>query len=248
LWTEYGERWVWLSFDPEHKFIAAFVTGRLDQAQADELLAKTKAVNDGSLHVFFSDGRKQYAEAILKSFGRWRIFARRKGQRGRPRKPRLEPVPGLLYAQVVKQRRKGRVVSVSQKIVFGTEQELQAYLARSAVSRHINTAFVERQNGTMRQHNRRFTRKTNGFSRESDWMDYQLHLCIGYYHFCLAHSGLREEISPPLPTKGDGSAKRWREITPAMSVGVTDHVWSVEELLTYRLPPEITSKSIVKGH
>jgi len=188
------------------------------------------------LHVFFSDQRSQYEEAILKHFGRWRIFIRT-GKRGRPRKPRLEPRPDLIYAQVVKHRRKGKVVKVERKLVFGTEEALQEYLERSSVSHTINTSYVERQNNTFRQHNCRFTRKTMGYSKKDYWLERQLHLCIGYYHFCLPHAGLREEIDPPLPTKGNGSPKKWKQRTPFMAAGITDHVWTLKELLTYRLPP-----------
>ncbi len=128
-----------MSFDPVHKIITAFVTGEISQEKADQLLERTKEVNDGSLHVFFSDQRPQYREAILKSFGQW-VQPKRKGTRGRFPKPRLEPPEDLLYAQVVKHRRKGRVVKITEKVVFGTQEALQAYLERSPVSRRINTA------------------------------------------------------------------------------------------------------------
>ncbi len=225
-----------MSFDPVHKIIPAFVTGEISQEKADRLVEQTKEVNDGSLHVFFSDQRPQYREAILKSFGQW-VQPERKGTRGRFPKPRMEPPADLLYAQVVKHRRKGRVVKITEKVVFGTQEALQAYLERSPVSRRINTAFVERQNNTMRHHNRRFTRKTLGFSKEDYWLERQVHLSVAYYHFCLSHGGLREEIFPPIPTKGSGSPKKWRRVTPMMSAEVTDHVWTLQELLTYRVPP-----------
>lgn len=226
-----------MSFNPVHKIIPAFVTGEISQEKGDQLIERTKEVNDGPLHVFFSDQRPQYREAILKVFGQW-VQPERKGARGRFPKPRLESPADLLYAQVVKHRRQGRVVKVTQKVIFGTQEALQAYLEQSSVSHCINTAFVERQNNTMRQHSRRFTRKTLGFSKDDYWLERQVHLCVGYYHFCLPHGGLREEIIPPLPTKGRGSPKKWREVTPMMSVGVTDHVWTLPELLTYRLPPD----------
>lgn len=245
LLEQRGDWWVWLSFDPVHKVVPAFVAGKISQENADLLLQKTKAVNDGSLHVFFSDQRPHYKEAILKSLGHW-VQPERQGSRGPWPKPRLEPLPDLLYAQVVKHRRKGRVVNVTEKIVFGTPEMLKDYLDRSPVSQHLNTAFIERQNGTMRHQNRRFTRKTWGFSKEDAWMERQLHLSLGHYHFCWAHGGLREEIKPPLPTKGSGSPKKWREVTPMMSIGVTDHKWSLEELLTFRVP--LANNSTVKGH
>ena len=219
--------------------------GKISQKNADLLLEKTKAVNDGSLRAFFSDQRPHYKEAILKSFGR-RVQPARKGSRGSLPKPCLEPPPDLLYGQVVKHRRKGRVVKITEKVVFGTAAMLQAYLDHSPVSQHLNTAFVERQNGTMRHQNRRFTRKTLAFSKKECWMERQLHLSLGYYHFCWAHAGLREEIMPPIPTKGTGSPKRWRQATPAMAIGITDHKWTLKELLTFRVPPD--SNSTVKGH
>ncbi|MCX7855211.1 MAG: helix-turn-helix domain-containing protein, partial [Anaerolineae bacterium] len=139
-----------MSFDPVHKVIPAFVPGEINQENADRLIARTKEVNDGSLHVFFSDQRSQYPKAILNSFGQW-VQPERKGKRGPWPKPRRVPPPDLLYAQVVKHRRKGRVVKVTTQVVFGTLETLEAYLKGSPVSRHVNTAFIERQNNTMRQ-------------------------------------------------------------------------------------------------
>ena len=238
---------MWLSFDPVHKIIPAFVTGPICQQKADQLLAQTKQVNDGSLYVFFSDQRPHYREAILNVCGQW-VQPLRKGSRGRFLKRRLVPPEGLLYAQVVKHRCKGRVENVTHEVIFGTQQALEAYLARSPVSSQINTAFVERENGTMRHHNRRFVRRTLAFSKEALWMDRQVHLSVGYHHFCLPHGGLREEIDPPIPTKGVGSPKRWRQVTPLMSAGVTDHVWSLGELLTFHMPPNAIGNQTVKGH
>jgi IS1 family transposase len=237
LQSGYGDCWVWLSFDPLHKVIPAFVSGDICQEKADELLAQTKAANDGSLYAFFSDQRPHYKAAILRHFGKL-AQPERRGVRGRFPKPRLVPPSNLLYAQVVKHRRKGRVIEVTKKVIFGTEADLLAHLERSPVSRHLNTAFVERQNGTMRHHNRRFTRKTLAFSKDKEWLDRQLHLCVGYYHFCLPHGGLRQEIVSHVMTKGNGSPKKWRQVTPAMSAGVTDHVWTLKELLTFRVSPK----------
>lgn len=228
---------MWLSFDPVHKVIPAFVTGGICQENADKLLEETQQVNDGSLHVFFSDQRPHYKDAILKVCGQ-KVQPERKGTRGRFPNPRLEPPDDLLYAQVVKHRRNGRVVDVTSKVIFGTQEALEEYLEHSPISSQINTSFVERQNGTMRQHSARFTRKTLCFSKEAYRLERQLHLCVAYYHFCLPHAGLREEIVPPIPTKGNGSPKKWRQVTPAMSVGVTPHVWTRKELLTFRIPPQ----------
>ena len=146
------------------------------------------------------------------------------------------PLPGLLYAQVVKRREKGRVVDVSTKIVFGQPDQIEARLTASPVSQAINTSFIERENLTLRQHNRRLTRKTNGFSKELSWFEKQLWLCLAYYHLVVPHDSLKQELSTPEPTRGNGSARRWRLRTPAMAAGLTDHIWTTTELLSFRVP------------
>jgi hypothetical protein len=89
-----------------------------------------------------------------------------------------------LYAQVVKQREKGRVVAITRKSVFGSPAEIDAYLATSPTSTVINTSFVERDNLTWREHNRRLTRKTTAFAKERSWFEKPLWLSPAYYHFC----------------------------------------------------------------
>jgi hypothetical protein len=82
----------------------------------------------------------------------------------------------------------------------------------------------------MRQCNRRFTRKTLSFPKDDYWLERQLHLSVAYYHFCLPHGGLCEEIYPPILTKGNGSPKKWKQVTPMMAAGVTEHVWTLQEV------------------
>jgi hypothetical protein len=65
----------------------------------------------------------------------------------------------------------------------------------------------------------------------------QLALFQVYYNFVLPHASLRQPLLIPEATNGSGSAKRWRPCTPAMAAGLTDHVWSLKEVLLYRVPP-----------
>jgi hypothetical protein len=65
----------------------------------------------------------------------------------------------------------------------------------------------------------------------------QLALYHGYYNFCLPHVSLRQPWPEPIPTNGSGSAKQWRPCTPAMAAGLTDHVWTLREVLRFRVPP-----------
>jgi hypothetical protein len=144
---------------------------------------------------------------------------------GRP--PTLKrPKPGWQYLQVVKQRENGRIVGVSLRVIFGDRNEVLELLGKS-------TAYVERTHLTMRLFNSRLTRKTLAFSKELEmyrasaaWEDL-------VYNFARPLKTLRVEIL-------DDPKRRWQPRTPAMAVGLTDHIWTVKELLTTVVPPNNT--------
>ena len=184
---------------------------------------------------FTSDQLAEYRTALLHVYGQWHQPTRN-GDRGRFPQRRRVPPPDLLYAQVVKQRARGEVVAVTTKVVFGAADAIQARLATLPTSTTVNTSFVERENLTLRQHNRRLTRKTNGFSKELSWLEKQLWLSLAYYHLVLPHDSLRQPVAVPEPTRGNGSPRQWRPVTPAMAAGMTDHVWTTTALLSYRVP------------
>jgi hypothetical protein len=130
------------------------------------------------------------------------------------------------------------VVEDTTRIVSDTSQLVEAALRASPVSATINTYGVERNSRTARQHSRRMGRKVNAFSKDSDYLEQQLTLAFAYYDFVIPHRGLRQRLQPTLPTKGrNGSRKKWKPATPARAAGMTDHVWSVHELLAYQVPP-----------
>jgi len=231
----YGDAWVWIAFAPVWRLVLAFVIGKRDQESANLLLDRVAHVTDEHLPLFTSDQLPEYPAALLHTYGVWHQ-PECKGDRGRFPKPRLVPPPNLLYAQVVKVRRKGRVVEVRPKVVFGDPELIIQTLATSPVSQTVNTSFVERDHLTQRQSNRRLTRRTNGFSKELTWFEKQLWLSLAYYHLVLPHDSLRQELLAPEPTRGTGSPRRWQPRTPAMAAGITDHIWTTTELLSYRVP------------
>jgi hypothetical protein len=145
------------------------------------------------------------------------------------------PLPGLLYAQVVKTVRRRRLVRVRHRVVFGTREAVQQVLA--ACGWQINTAFVERINLTIRQHVAAVGRRVSTLCKGEQGLLQQLALYQIYYNFCLPHVSLRQALSQPKPTKGTGSVKMWQSCRPAMAAGLTDHVWSLREVLLYRIPP-----------
>ena len=82
-------------------------------------------------------------------------------------------------------------------------------------------------------------RKVNAFSKDRVYLKYQLALAFAYYHFVIPHRGLRQRLEQPQPTKGStGSPRKWIERTPAMAAGLTDHIWTMDELLSFRVPPK----------
>jgi len=231
----YGDAWVWVAFAPIWRLVLAFVVGKRTQASANVLLSRVAHVTDDRIPFFTSDQLAEYRTALLEVYGQWYQPARN-GSRGCfPKRRRVAP-PDLVYAQVVKQRERGQVVAVTHKVVFGSAEAVQTCLEASTASTTINTSFVERDNLTLRQQNRRLTRKTNGFSKELGWLERHLWLTLAYYHFVLPHASLRTKLAEPESTRGTGSERRWRPVTPAMAAGLTDHVWTTREMLSYRVP------------
>ncbi len=150
-------------------------------------------------------------------------------------KPRWMPLPQLLYAQVVKTMRRRRLVRVRHRVVFGTLQAVQQVLA--ACGWQINTAFIERVNLTIRQHVAAVGRRVTTLCKREAGLRQQLGLYHVYYNFCLPHASVRQPLLPPEPTHGTGSAKCWQLRTPAMAAGLTDRVWTLREVLLFRVPP-----------
>lgn len=96
---------------------------------------------------------------------------------------------------------------------------------------------IERVNRTLRHHVPALGRRVESLANTEKGLQRQALLVQGYYNFWLPHSSLRVPLPQPIPTRGTGSPKKWQPRTPAMAAGVADHVWAVEELLLFRVPP-----------
>ena len=131
--------------------------------------------------------------------------------------------------------RRRRLVRVRHRVVFGTLAAVQQGLA--ACGWQINTAFIERLNLSIRQHVAAVGRRVSTLCKGEDGLHQQLALYHVYYNFCLPHASLRVPLPQPLPTNGTGSAKTWLPCTPARAAGLTDHVWTLREVLLFRVPP-----------
>ena len=144
------------------------------------------------------------------------------------------PLPALLYAQVVKSYRHRRMVGVKHRVVFGTREAVEQVLA--ACGWKMKTAFVERLNLDIRQRVAARGRRVNTLCQGEDGVQPQLGLFQVYHNFVVPHASLRQPLLVPKPTNGSGSAKRWRRCTPAMAAGLTDHMWTLREVLFFRVP------------
>jgi IS1 family transposase/transposase-like protein len=233
-WTR-SPHWVWVALDPVAKLLLAIEVGERTLALAQRLVHQVAQVlAPECVPLFLTDGFKAYLTAVLTHYGHW-VPRPRRWATGRLPNPRWLPLPQLQYAQVVKQTRRRRLVAVSSRVVFGTLATVKQVLA--AQSWQINTAFVERVNLSIRQHVAAVGRRVTTLCKGEVGLRQQLALYHLYYNFCLPHASLRRPLPQPAPTNGRGSAKLWRPCTPAMAAGVTDHVWTLREVLLFRVPP-----------
>ena len=170
---------------------------------------------------------------MLTHYGHW-VQRPRSWATGRLPKPRWLPLPQLQYAQVVKQTRRRRLVAVRARMVFGTLAGLKQVLA--AHGWQINTAFVERVNLTIRPQVAAVGRRVTTLCKGEVGFRQQLALSPVSDNFCLPPASLRLLLPQPEPTKGTGSAQRGHPCTPAMAAELTDHVWTLREVLVFRVP------------
>ena len=212
-----------MAFDPEHRLVVSVVPGARTLENTEALVADFHRRTEGRvMNLMTSDDYPAYETAILHAYGAT-VTPPRTGKRGRPKAPYQAPPPGLTYATVTKKRAKGRVVEVGTRLVFGTLAAVLLALGMSKVSRAINTAFVERENATDRHRNARKARKTYRFSKDWRFHEAVTYLTIYVYNFCWQVRTL---------TTVDDQGRKVRR-TPAMAAGLTDHVWSIREWMTF---------------
>src|SRR5262249_47314145 len=142
-----GDCWDHVALDPEHRLVVAVVPGERTTESVQELVDDVKERRGGRGPAPITTHEESASEGgILEAFGT-EVVPPRTGKPGRPRQPYKVPPAGLNYATVHKTRKKGRVVEVATRVIFGTGATVAAALADSAASRTVNTAFVERHNG-----------------------------------------------------------------------------------------------------
>jgi hypothetical protein len=220
-----GDWWDHVAYDPEHKLVLAVVPGARVIESAEEVVTEVKDRLDGQPpELMTSDEYSAYETVIETAFSQEVDAPREAARRGRrPLLPERCLAPGVTYATVRKERKKGRVVAVHRKVVLGSQQAVDQALKASVCSRTINTSFVERRHATDRGQNARKSRRTYRFSK-----DWEVHESMTYftsyrYNFCWPVRSLRARDE-------EGC---WLQRTPAMAAGLADHVWSLKEWLSF---------------
>jgi len=231
---EDGRQWVWVSFAPEFRLMIAAVVGPRTLDTAKEVVAATKARVAG-IPAFFSDGFTCYLAALIAAFHIVTTFART-GKRGRPRKPVCAPHPDLVYGQLIKQKKHGKLLTLSTRVVLGAERLTHLGLT-------ISTALVERVNLTLRQALAPLARKTASFCKDRERLRQRVVFFQAFYNVARPHMSLRQPLPLHERTRHGAICPQWRGRTPAMAAGLTDHIWTFRELLTAKFEP-LDSQSI----
>ena len=212
-----GQVWVWTAIDPASKLIISYLVG--DRTLEDcRCFLKNLASRLSCKPLFVSDALDHYANAILETYHTVETLTPT-GKPGRPRKPRKVIDPEIDYAVVHKIRKDNRVIKVERKVVYGDPCRVEERLSRS-VSQTINTAYVERSNGTLRQRDSHLHRKSMCFAKQKTFFTNRLAIVIANYNFVKPHFTLSNNPDRTTTPR-----------TPAQVMGITNAPWSVLYLL-----------------
>ena len=162
-----------------------------------------------------TDGLCSYIRAIRETF-------RDPVPTGKGGRPRLRPWRNVLIAQVVKRYERRRVVETERRIVDGTPARVETLRRRSQGGGVINTAYIERLNATFRARLASLTRRGRALARRTLTLQHGMYLIGTVYNFCTPHESL---------------CVAGGKQTPAMAAGITNHCWTIRELLAFHVPP-----------
>jgi hypothetical protein len=230
LWVKHVGGRVWMALAlvvPSRLWLGGVISPHRDGALIRGLVrlvrgAATGAGGVGTGLLVCVDGLASYVTAFRRAF-------RVPVHTGRVGRPRLVLPDGFLVGQAVKQYAKRRVTGVVHRVVCGTAAAITAALAATDGGTVINTAYIERLNATFRAHLAPLARRGRALARTQTVLTAGMYLVGCAYNLCWEHDSLRLPARP-------GSGAKWLARTPAMAAGLTDHRWTMAELLHYHVP------------
>ena len=225
IWVKCVGRKVWMALAlavPTWLWLGGAVSVHRDGALIRGLIAQVRACALVTTLLICVDGLASYVTAVRQVF-RHPIYS---GRRGRPR---LVADAGVLLGQMVKHTVQRQVVAVEQRIVQGTAAAIRRVLAETGTGTGINTAYIERLNATFRGALAPLARRSRRLLHSTSRVSTALWLVGTVYNFCWEHHALQQVgvVNGQLRMVGQ---------TPAMAAGLTDHRWTMGELLRYAVP------------
>ena len=229
-----GSYWDHVIIDPDTKLVVSLVVGRRNADTVVQLFTDFYRRTDGYLpELICTDEYAVYETVILDTYGVFKhelgLTAAEYKKFGRDQAADFSFPEEIAYATVHKGKEGGRVVGVSTRVLYGSEEQVGQTLQESERSQTINTSFVERYHGTQRQFNARKKRKCYTFSKELSFHEAATWLVVLWYNFgwCVRTPRQKVQEDPP----------RYHPRTPAMAAGLADQPWPMQELLGYPLYP-----------
>jgi len=197
---------------PTRLWLGGVLAPSRDHTMLRKLASQVKKCAKWAPILLITDGFRGYVRIWQQAFR----DPQHTGKRGRPQ---LKAWPQVVIAQMVKQYKKGRVIGIDPRLIQGTLSQLMRLLPEEC---KISTAYIERLNATFRSRGHGLVRRGRGLAKQASTLQSGMYLVGCFYNFCTPHQSL---------TCGR------EERTPAMAAGLTDHCWSVGELLSYRFAP-----------
>jgi len=216
-----GRSWVAMAMAvPSRLWLGGVLSPTRNMALIQELVDMVRlAWLPGTELLICVDGLSSYIGAF------WRAF-REKVMTGKRGRPPYRLAEGVWLAQVVKGYSGRRLSEVVRRVVWGTLEQVLGQLTGTATGAQINTSYIERLNATFRACLAGLTRRGRRLVKDEDVLERGMYLVGCVYNFCSEHRSLR--VRQP-------QGKKWGQRTPAMAAGWTDHVWSLRELLSFRV-------------
>lgn len=190
-----------------------------DQHLIDALAHKVKTCAALGPLLLATDGLASYVRAWKKAF-RSSVYT---GKRGRPA---LLAWPQVVIGQVIKRHRAKRLVEVEARLLQGSTSQREAL---SLPDQKLHSSYIERLNATFRARLHGLVRRGRALYWQTPTLQAGMYLVGTFYNFCSFHDSLRQEQP--------SGRRKWLQRTPAMAAGITDHCWSTQEVLTYKIPP-----------
>ena len=223
IWIKMRGTVVWVALAimvPTRLWIAGQVSKTRDRNLIDHLMEQVRrCCKEMAALLICTDGLAAYPKSIMRAF---RIKVKNPYGVGASRK---EVWPRLYIGTVIKYTAKRRVIEVVRWMTHGQWRKAKKLLKLSKGGKKLNTSFIERLNGTFRERLASFTRKCRHAASKIETVHAGMYLIGCTYNFCVPHQQLSQ------------ATHCGRPCTPAMAAGLTDHIWSVSELLSYKRAP-----------